>query len=167
MREEGEFKELEVLLKNGSSYLSPRRQFTVYNNIASPRNAVTCGLPQGLMLGLLLLLTFMNIIRCSGKQKFILFADDTNIFFFFFQGRDIVKVTTLINKELVNLSNWIKSNNLTLNSDKSQYMISHPSMETPFDINISMDNVILKQVNEAKFLGIITHNKLKWRVCKT
>ena len=63
------------------SYLSHRSQFVVCNNCSSPKLPITCGVPQGSILGPLLFLIYINdIINSSSKLSYILFADDTNIF---------------------------------------------------------------------------------------
>ena len=63
------------------SYLLGRSQFTVVNGYSSSTIAVTCGIPQGTVLGPLLFLLFINDIANSVvKSKIKLFADDSNLF---------------------------------------------------------------------------------------
>ena len=93
-------------------------------------------------------------------MKFILFADDTNIFL---QGKNLVEVANIMNNELSKVSSWLKCNNLTLNSSKTYYMVSYPTMEGPQDAIITTNNHVLKCVQETKFLGIILDNKLNWK----
>ena len=42
-------------------------------------------------------------------------------------------------------------------------MVSHPLMTHTPDIMIKIDDLILKQVNEMKFLGITLDSLLKWK----
>ena len=62
------------------SYLSDRSQFVYYNNAKSTVEKITCGVPQGSILGPLLFLLYVNDISNISKiLHFILFADDTFI----------------------------------------------------------------------------------------
>ena len=63
------------------NYLSSRQQFVSINGESSNKLPVTCGVPQGSILGPLLLLIYINDISSSSKSlQFILFVDDTNLF---------------------------------------------------------------------------------------
>ena len=71
-----------IALQWFESYLSCRKQFVQYNGYNSSSLDITCGVPQGSTLGLLLFLVYINdLCNVSKVLEMILFADDTNIFY--------------------------------------------------------------------------------------
>ena len=64
------------------SYITYRKQYVLYTNIQSQTLDITCGVPQGSVLGPLLFLGYINdIVNCLTQSKLISFADETTVFF--------------------------------------------------------------------------------------
>ena len=96
-----------IVLKWFTSYLNNRKQYTVLQNFESELECVTYGVPQGSVLGPLLFLIYVNDIQYAiTNAKIKLFADDTNLFFY---SKDTVKLFTLANVGMLQLSEWFKA----------------------------------------------------------
>ena len=129
-------------------YLSNTKQLVKYNQTRSSEQAVACGVPQGSILGLLLLST-------------ILFADDTNLFC---SGKNIQELESTVNAELARVQEWLSLNQLTLNIRKSNFIIfkSHKK-QLVRQMNLRLSLSELQRVEESKFLGIIIDQPLTWK----
>ena len=143
------------------SYLSNRTQCVSFNGLMSDFRNIICGVPQGSILGPVLFLVYINdVYRCSDILTFILFADDTTIFL---AGKDWLQVSSVLENELIKVSNWFKANKLSFNIAKTNLIAYRKPREAQVNISISLDGVAIKQVETTKFLGVEIDQFLCWK----
>ena len=86
------------------SYLQKRAQVTMVGNRSSNKSLITCGVPQGSVLGPLLFLLYVDIYCSSTKLKFYLSADDTSVLH---SHKDLKSLEKEMNAELNNVYQWL------------------------------------------------------------
>ena len=142
------------------NYLSNREQYVVFQSSCSSKSKITCGVPQGSILGPLLFLVYVNdIIRVSPLLTYILFADDTNIFFSLKNHQTLV---TIMNSELSKISSWFKCNKLSLNIDKTNFIYFKNAHSRDIQCNLFIDRVPIVEKKSTKFLGVTIDSNLNW-----
>ena len=147
-----------------NSYLSNRKQYVIHNNEKSTLEKLTCGVPQGSILGPLLFILYVNdIVNTSSVLKFVLFADDTTILY---SHEDLVSNINVVNNELKEVTNWFKANRLSVNAKKTNYMLLGARQRNSRDddkIMIKLDDTSLERVLTTKFLGVTIDENLTWK----
>ncbi|XP_065673886.1 uncharacterized protein LOC136090837 [Hydra vulgaris] len=124
-------------------YLSNRKQFVTYNDgLQSDYIKITCGVPQSSILGPLMFLIYVNDLSKAANLRSIMFADDTNLFL---SNSNINELFSDMNKELKCVSEWFKCNKLTLNLDKTKYILFHPISKKRF-LPTTMPKIVINEL---------------------
>ena len=104
-----------------TSYLNDRSQCTLTNGIQSPQSLVTCGVPQGSILGPLLFLIYINdITNTITNSNIKLYADDTVIYS---SAKTINDAYEILQQDLSSMISWCKLNQLTINVNTTKAVL--------------------------------------------
>ena len=139
-----------------------RKQFVSTGNINSDEESVVCGVPQGSVLGPLLFLLYVNdFSNCSSLFTFHLFADGSNLFC---SDDSLSNLEYLINIELLEVYKWLCANKLSINIEKTNFVIFRSSQKrVNYVPKLYINNMRLKQEDSIKYLGIYTDSHLNWK----
>ena len=126
------------------SYLANRKQFVSTNGFASSTSCITCGLPQGFVLGPLLFPLYIYDLHVAIKHcRVYHFAGDTNLLII---NKSLKRLIKFLNIDLKNLTNWLNANKISLNVSKTELIIFKPKRK-PLDFNIKVKLKYCKVIN--------------------
>ena len=147
-------------LKWFESYLKDRDFFVSIDNFNSKRTKMTCGVPQGSILGPLLFNIYMlplAQIMDNNKICYHSYADDTQIYITISPG-DYSPIQALI-KCLEHVNDWMSQNFLQLNKSKTEVIVFGAKEERE-KVSAQLQSVMLKTTNEARNLGVVMDSDL-------
>ena len=123
---------------------------------------ITCGVPQGSILGPLLFLIYINDMHKALKHSVVHhFADDTNLLYSHKNPKILRKN---LNEDLKLLFNWLCANRLSLNVSKTEFIIFRPPRsKIPDRITLSLNRTTIFESTKIKYLGVIMDSKLCWK----
>ena len=114
--------------------------------------------PEGSILGPLLFLIYINDLARVSSFDVRLFADDACLIL---DDKNPKRLENNINHELIKINNWMKINKLSINYDKTNYMI-FTKKRNDSNFCLQLDGHKLQRVTNAKYLGVILNDKLNW-----
>ena len=159
-----------IPLKLLSSYLMNRQQLTMFDGVSSQVKEITCGVPQGSILGPLLFLIYINDLPYSTDNlQYILFADDTSVFS---KNSNPSTLFNHVNTQFRSIKSWMKANKLILNIEKTNYILYGTRTKIDTNLKLYYGDKEIERVLHTKFLGVFIDDNLSWNyhvnyLCKT
>ena len=144
------------------SFPANRKQRTVLNGKTSQWGAIEAGVPQGSILGSLLVLIYINDLTDGLKCDVKLFANDTSIFTIVHNPNS---AAIDINSDLSLINLWARKWRMSFNPDISKQAVEVTFSKKRCPPNhppIFFNDVSVKHVPEQKHLGILLDYKLSF-----
>ena len=131
----------------------------VVNDVSSETGIVTCGIPQGSILGPLLFLCYVNDMPISVKCKLLLYADDSALIV---SGFDSKKIADELSRELESCRQWLIDNKLSLHLGKTEAILfgSKRKLKRANSFDVKCGEIKVKNVKSVKYLGLQIDNNL-------
>ena len=114
-------------------YLTNRKQSVQLGNKRSVNLEITCGVPQGSVLGPLLFLAYINDMPKATELLASLFADDTTLQN---SSNNIKLLEEETNRELAKTAAWFENNCLALHPDKTRYILFNGDKKTNITLRL-------------------------------
>lgn len=138
-----------------TDYLFGRKQTVKINNETSEPESVTCGVPQGSILGpLLFLITFNDIGSVLSNCKILTYADDTVIYV---SGKTKDSIEKLLTDDFNRVADWLEMNDLVINmkKGKTECMLFGTTQRIKNKtLDIDYRHQSLSFTNSYKYLGV-------------
>ena len=137
-----------VPLQLFKNYLKNRTQSVFCNEHYSSSDIIKTGVPQGSILGPILFLVYIDdITNASSKLNYTIYADDTSLLI---PDNDLHNLHKNLQTELQFINQWVKTNNLTLNISKTNFILFQNR-----SLNYQMPPLLL----EGNIVKNVTHMK--------
>ena len=138
------------------SYLTDRAFLVSIENKYSGISKISCGVPQGSILGPLLFLIYVNDMKQAVSSDLLLSADDSCLVF---QHKHVTEIETLLNNDFSNLYEWFLDNKLSIHygEDKTKSILfgTKGKLRKVGKLNITYQGIDIKQNSEVTCLGSI------------
>ena len=152
-----------IELKWFESYLFNREQQCSINEQLSSKKTITCGVPQGSILGPLLFLLYINDLpECLRSTTPCMYADDTQIFSSSYDANELV---VKLNSDLARVRNWLIQNKLQMHPSKSKLMFIGSSYNLKVkntEQPVVLNNTPVSRTDTHKCLGVQIDERLSW-----
>ena len=146
-----------------SSYLHKRKQRTKLSNFLSPWSFIVKGVPQGSIIGPLAFNFFINdIFYTPLLSNLFNYADDNSAYYC---HNDVNVIKNKLECDAKLMINWFNDNGMKANASKFQYLTVFSNNISPNEyqnLELHVDNSVIKCANSIKLLGLIVDNRLNF-----
>ena len=143
------------------SYLEERSYFVTIGSYESNRMAMTCGVPQGSVLGPLLFSLYMlplGQVLQNSNVDYHSYADDMQIYIAL-SSDDYSPNTSHCVTVLEHVTNWMNQNFLQLNQDKTEVIV-FGNKEKRIAVSKHLESLSLKTRDQVRNLGVLIDSDL-------
>lgn len=140
------------------SFLTNRFFRVKFEDTYSELYKIEAGVPQGSVLSPILYTLYTADIPTHPEVLMATFADDTALLA---SHEDPVRASEILQENLNNLANWFSDWKIKINETKSAHItFTTKSSTCP---QVTLNNVIIPQANEVKYLGMYLDRRLTWK----
>lgn len=141
------------------SYLTGRRQCVNVSGLDSDFLEVTCGVPQGSILGPTLFLCYVNDLSLSLGCQLSLYADDSALVA---SGKSVEDLSSCLTRELDSCRGWLLDNKLSLHLGKTESILfgTKRRLRSAGDFLVTCGGTAVNRVLSVKYLGVILDESL-------
>lgn len=147
-----------------TSYLTNRTQSVKVDSHISPPSSLTCGVPQGSVLGPLLFTLYttpLSHLLAESELSFHFYADDTQLYISF-SANACQEALLVLSKTLDDIHRWLTSNHLHLNPSKTEFLLigSNQQRAKVSCHSFSFAGHVIPSSQSARNLGVIFEQDL-------
>lgn len=127
--------------------------------IRIPWGHLSCGVPQGTILGPTLFLCYVNDMQICLKCRLALYADDSALIAC---GTDSAQVANILSRELVSCQNWLIDNRLSLHMGKTECILfgTGRCLGKAGEFHVRCGDSVVDRVKSVKYLGVLLDERL-------
>ena len=135
------------------SYLNDRNQIVEVNSVQSQSLNISCGVPQGSILGPLLFLAYVNDMSVSVSCKLLLYADDSILAV---AHKDPKYISESLTHNLNSCFDWMVDNKLSINVGKTEAILlgSKRKLRKCSSLDVFCKERKIVNADMVKYLGL-------------
>ena len=143
------------------SYLTGRKQVVKINGRLSTTGNITCGVPQGSILGPLLFNIYVNDMITSVNCDLFLYADDSTLLV---SGKNPAVIQNSLSIELNAIRGWLEENKLSIHLGKTESILiaSKIRLARADSLKISCGSVAIESKSKITYLGLTFDNDMSF-----